>query len=101
MTLIGQFSRISELRDIIFKGNEKMTEVKAAIKVAKEKLEDADNRSAAEMLEVRAHVQKIIRKKKNYKSHLLQAKIEYESLKKKAKYESDIEEDSDKDVLLL
>ena len=59
MTLIGQFSRISELRDIIFKGNEKMTEVKAAIKVAKEKLEDADNRSAAEMLEVRAHVQRL------------------------------------------
>ncbi len=47
---------------------------------------------------MRAHVHTIIREKKNCKSHILQAMVEYESLKKKAKYESDMGEDSDEDV---
>ena len=51
------------------------------------------------MNELRECAKKALLKKKNCKSHLLQAETEYESLKKKTFYESDDGEDSDSDIL--
>ena len=67
MTLIGQYSRITELYDVILKCKENLLEAKDTISEAKKKFENCDDRSSPEMVELRQHVENVLRKKKKNK----------------------------------
>ena len=97
--LIGQYSRMAEVRATIFDSKGNLAKIKAAVTEIKEKLKNASGKSSKDMNELRECAKKALLKKKNCKSHLLQAETEYESLKKKTFYESDDGEDSDSDIL--
>ena len=101
VTLVGQCSRIAELCNIVFDHNEKLVEVKASVKVMKEKLGNSPGEPPAEIYELCECANKAMRKKKNCKSHLLQAQTECESLKEKTDCKNDDSDDSDADVLLM
>ena len=101
VTRVCQCTRILELRDIVFENSEKLVEVKASVKVMKEKLANSSGEPPAKINELRECANKAMRKKKKHKSHLLQAKFKHDLLENKTDCKINDSDDSDADALFM